>query len=84
MSSEFQVEPFTPRRRRGHQCEHLELIEIDTRVLSGWSPHRRLQELTGRKEYGCDRRRAVSMNQDWVIDVCLSSWGASCPFLPEK
>ncbi len=79
----------TPRRRRTHICPHLRIDggTVTIAQVESWVSLHRLRGIATsitHRALACLARPDTVMSRHYVDDVCTSSWGRACPFLPAK
>ncbi|MCC6314483.1 MAG: hypothetical protein IT337_10770 [Thermomicrobiales bacterium] len=89
MSASTGAIAYAPRRLRNHVCPHL---RIDGEAVSlpqvrAWRARQVMATIAlairGR-QIACLVRPGVKVPAAFVDDICASSWGRSCPFLPAE
>lgn len=78
---------YLPRRRRTHVCPHLRVegAAVTLERVRDWTIQRggpTIAPALQRLAIWCGQRRE-RVSPKYADDVCTSSWGRGCPFLPE-
>lgn len=77
----------TPRRRSTYACSHLRMNNEPVVVNDG-ETYQLARAIVGNTNprstvfatFGCKQRGTHDMEKTYVRDLCLTSWGRSCPF----